>query len=77
MTFMAKPVPKALHIYRVGDVVKFKLGAHEVYATVVEDRGFLGHDGQQIVRVRSPLDSDEREFEVSASYIQPAPNAAS
>ncbi len=73
-------MPKAVHIYRVGDVVKFKLGAHEVHATVIEDRGFFGRDGQQVVRVALPPDRDDssdREFEVSASYIEPARKAAS
>lgn len=76
MTFM----PKAVHIYRVGDVVKLKLGANVVSATVIEDRGFLGHGGTQVVRVSLPLegvDSDDREFDVSASYIEPARKAAS
>jgi len=38
-------------LYRVGDRVTFKLGVRDVVATVIEDRGFIGHGGAQIVRV--------------------------
>lgn len=61
------------HPYRVGDRVKMKLGAHEVVATVIEDRGFIGHAGQQVVRVSVPVDpaQEEAQFEVSASLVEP------
>jgi len=45
MATMARP------LYRVGDRVTFKLGVRDVVATVIEDRGFIGHGGEQIVRV--------------------------
>jgi len=58
--------------YRVGDRVKLKLGAHDVVATVIEDRGLLGPGGQQLVRVSvSAETSDDLEFEVSASMVEP------
>lgn len=61
------------HLYRVGDRVKFKLGARDVVATVIEDRGLIGHGGEQIVRVATPPDSTYHgEFEVSASLVSPA-----
>lgn len=60
-------------LYHVGDRVKFKLGARDVVATVIENRGFIGHGGEQIVRVAMPVDSTYHgEFEVSASLISPA-----
>ena len=63
--------------YRVGDHVKMKLGAREIVATVIEDRGFIGHAGQQVVRVSVPGDpSQEAEFEVSASLVEPVLNHA-
>ena len=65
------------NLYRVGDRVKLKLGAHDVVATVIEDRGFIGHGGEQIVRVTTPVDSSYHgEFEVSASLITPAQSRA-
>ena len=64
-------------VYRVGDRVKFKLGAHDVVATVIEDRGFIGHGGEQIVRVTAPADSTYHgEFEVSASLVSLAQGRA-
>ena len=63
-------------IYRVGDKVRFKLGARKVTATVVEDRGRIGHGGEQIVRVEMPIDATyHAEFELSASLVAPAPSA--
>jgi hypothetical protein len=54
--------------YRVGDHVKVRFGARDVVAEVGEDRGFIGHGGEQIVRVLMPIDgTDSIEFEVSAS----------
>ena len=67
----------ARHLYRVGDRVQFKLGARDVVATVIEDRGFIGHGGEQIVRVATPVDSTYHgEFEVSASLVSPAQGRA-
>jgi hypothetical protein len=44
---------------------------------VIEDRGFIGHGGEQIVRVTTPVDSSYHgEFEVSASLITPAQSRA-
>lgn len=59
--------------YRVGDRVMVRFGARDVVAEVIEDRGPIGHGGEQIVRVSMPLDDDETfEFEVSASRASPA-----
>lgn len=60
------------YLYRVGDRVKMRLGVHDVVATVIEDRGFIGHAGQQVVRVTVPVDpTHETQFEVSASLVEP------
>jgi hypothetical protein len=50
-----------------------KLGAHEIVATVIEDRGFIGPGGQQVVRVSVPVDptQEAEQFEVSASLVEP------
>jgi hypothetical protein len=65
------------HLYRVGDSVKLKLGARDVVATVIEDRGLIGHGGEQVVRVATPADSTYHgEFEVSASLVSPAQGRA-
>jgi hypothetical protein len=47
--------------FKVGDRVRFKLGAHQVVGGVVEDRGFIGVDGRQLVRV---------EVEVAPTYLR-------
>jgi hypothetical protein len=64
-------------LYRVGDRVTFKLGVRDVVATVIEDRGFIGHGGEQIVRVATPANLNyEGEFEISASLVRPAQGRA-
>jgi hypothetical protein len=61
------------HLYRVGEKVRFTLGARSVVATVIEDRGRIGHGGEQIVRVAMPIDTTyHSEFELSASLIDSA-----
>ena len=63
--------------FKAGDRVRFKLGAHRVMGTVVEDRGPIGHDGRQLVRVEVELDpSYLREFEIPAVLLTPVKNAA-
>jgi hypothetical protein len=63
------------HRYKVGDRVKFKLGTHDVVATVTEDRGFIGYQGEQLVRVATPDGSAfDGEFEMLASLMSPARN---
>jgi len=64
------PVP-ALASYRVGDHVKVRFGKRDVVVEVVEDRGFIGHGGEQIVRVAMPIETDTIEFEVPASSAAP------
>ncbi len=61
------------YLYRVGDKVTFTLGARSVVAKVIEDRGSIGHGGEQIVRVAMPFDTTDRaEFKLLASLIGPA-----
>jgi hypothetical protein len=65
------------YIYRVGDLVKFKMGAHEVVAPVIEDRGKIGHGGEQVVRVAVPIDSTYHvEVDLSASLVSRAQGKA-
>ncbi len=66
-------MPVALkHVYRVGEKVQFKFGGRSVVAEIVEDRGRLGHNGEQIVRVSVPVDATYfAEFELSASLVAP------
>jgi len=61
----------ALASYRVGDHVKVRFGKRDVVVEVVEDRGFIGHGGEQIVRVAMPIETDTIEFEVPASSAAP------
>ena len=62
--------------FRVGQTVKIRFGAQVMTATVIEDRGFIGPAGTQVVRVTAPLDSacrSDAEFEMSASLMEPIP----
>jgi hypothetical protein len=59
--------------FNVGDRVRFQLGAHRLVGTVVEDRGLIGVDGRQIVRIEVELDSTYlREFELPAALLTAA-----
>jgi hypothetical protein len=59
--------------FNVGDRVRFKLGAHLVVGTVIEDRGFIGVDGRQLVRVEVELDPTFlREIEIPAALLTAA-----
>jgi hypothetical protein len=54
-----------------GDRVRFKLGAHRVVGTVVEDRGLIGVGGRQLVRVE--VDPTYlRELEIPAALLTAA-----
>lgn len=56
--------------FKVGDRVRFKLGAHHVVGRVVEDRGSIGIDGRQLVRVEVEIDPTcLREFELPAALL--------
>jgi hypothetical protein len=59
--------------FKVGDRVRLKLGAHRLVGTVIEDRGFIGRDGRQLVRVEVKLDPTYlRQFEVPAALLTAA-----
>ncbi len=65
------------HIYKVGDKVRFQLGAHKVVGTVIEDRGLIGLRGRQLVRVAVALDPPyEQHFELPAYLLEPEGGAA-
>jgi hypothetical protein len=60
--------------FKVGDRVRFRLGAHVLAGTVVEDLGKIGVAGQQLVRVEVPLEAtDPQEFELSTEWLTLAP----
>ena len=58
-------------VAQVGQEVVLHVGSQEIPAVVVEDRGPLGIDGEQIVRVRVPSSEGEEpdEFEIPASAL--------
>jgi hypothetical protein len=59
--------------FKVGDRVRFKLGAHRVVGRVVEDRGFIGVGGRQLVRVEVEVDPTYlRELEIPAALLTAA-----
>ena len=65
---------KANHQFKVGDRVRFRLGARVVAGTVIEDLGKIGVAAQQLVRVEVPLDATYlREFEVPSALLTPYP----
>ena len=63
---------------RVGSTVRFRFGITDVTAKVVEDRGPLGKDGEQIFRVAFWFDSPggPKETEIAAGELTVVPGAA-
>jgi hypothetical protein len=70
---------------KVGDRVYFRFYPTPMEAEVIEDRGDLGRDGEQIVRVRYTIECgslfepdpvEETELPVSRLVPPPDPNAA-
>lgn len=58
---------------RPGDQVRFRLGATTIRARVIEDRGHVGVNGRQIVRIEVLVDDadegDEQRFEMPADDL--------
>lgn len=54
--------------FKVGDRVRFKIGARRVTGTIVEDRGPIGIDGRQLVRVEVEC-PDFRQFELPTALL--------
>jgi hypothetical protein len=61
---------QAIRIVQVGDRVRFKIGALEVVADVVEDHGAIGAGGRRLlsVAVASP-DGEIERFDVPAADV--------
>ena len=68
----ARPHNSSARKPRVGDRVTLDFGGHPVAAVVLEDRGPLGVDGCQILRVRLLEIDPESDFEVRADEVQAA-----
>jgi hypothetical protein len=73
---MVAVVQHVFTVFKVGDLVTFRLGAHEVVGRVVEDRGFIGVGKRQIVRLEITTDAGTEQFELPAALLQPLKPAA-
>ena len=59
-----------------GDRVRMPYGIGEILADVIEDRGFIGIGGRQLIRVRvNPGKEWQEEFEVPAEEVKIARRA--
>ncbi|MEZ4224256.1 MAG: hypothetical protein R3B13_25125 [Polyangiaceae bacterium] len=58
----------------VGSRVVLTLGGRQVVATVIEDRGPIGHGGRQLLRVRVEFEDvgEAIEFELPAADVRVA-----
>jgi hypothetical protein len=58
--------------FKVGDTVVLHLGQRDVIAEVVEDRGFIGKGGRQLLRIRRVGVSPElaEPYEVPAEEVE-------
>ena len=68
-----KRAPKS-GVPAVGSKVRLTFSGIEVLATVIEDRGPVGHQGRRLVRVRLDLrdGSEPLEFELPAADVRVA-----
>jgi hypothetical protein len=53
----------------VGDLVHFQFGAHTIEGMVVEDRGDIGVDGRQLVRVETTFNMGVQSWELPAAFL--------
>jgi hypothetical protein len=62
--------------FRVGGKILVRMGKARRVAQIVEDRGPIGYQGRQILRVRfvSPKGEEQPTFEIPADDVAPAPN---
>lgn len=74
---MVAIAPTLSRLFRVGELVRFRMGAQDVIGRVVEDRGLIGVGGRQIVRLEVAGGSDEPEqFEMPAALLEAVPPPA-
>ena len=66
--------PASKKHFAIGSKIRFKLGGRDVVATVIEDRGYLGVGGAQLLRVRLQVSGTDEvlEFEVPATEVRAA-----
>jgi hypothetical protein len=75
MARAAHRVPQPTRV-KVGERVGYSVGGRRLTAVVIEDRGDLGAQGQQVVRleVEDPVFSSEHfEVEVPVEWLESAP----
>jgi hypothetical protein len=59
--------------FKVGNRVRFRLGAHNVLGRIVEDRGNIGVNGRRLFRVEVQLDPTYVQvFELPIDALKPA-----
>lgn len=69
---MTAVVQHVFKVFKTGERVRFRLGAHDVAGTVVEDLGNIGARREQILRVEVVLDpTSVQQFELPASLLAP------
>ena len=65
------PIKPPTRELQVGDRVGLRLGVSDVSAKIVEDRGNIGVNGRQLIRVEleGPPNEDRLEFELPAEEV--------
>jgi hypothetical protein len=61
--------------FRVGGKILVRMGQARRVAQIVENRGPIGYQGRQLLRVRfvSPKGEEQPTFEIPADEVTPAP----
>jgi hypothetical protein len=63
---------KTKHYYKARERVRLRFGGHVLAATVVKNLGEIGVGGEQLVRIKVPLESTwPQVFEVTAGMLTP------
>lgn len=60
----------------VGSRVKLVFGVHEVTATIIEDRGNVGHQGRRLLRVQLDVEGVAEPIELEIPEAEVTPIAA-
>ena len=60
-------------LLRVGDKVLLQMGGRELQATIIEDRGLIGIEKRQLVRVETSVDEVRLELELPSNQLKGYP----
>jgi len=61
---------KKIIIAKIGDKITYGIGKNKIDGVIIEDRGFIGVGGRQLVRISSFFNEEIKEFELSVEDFE-------